>query len=131
MREALLQNKLPRVPLAKQGRGPKQACRTSVCRETSKEEWREAEDLGLTSATWANLLSLSLSSGASISEKRPLTGKPDAGNPPVRFGGRGRVQSPAPTPIKTRRFFGGVGARDASWSAERQFRFGPGTRLTL
>ena len=31
----------------------------------------------------------------------PLTGKPDAGNPPVRFGGRGRVQSPAPTPIKT------------------------------
>ena len=31
----------------------------------------------------------------------PLTGEPDAGNPPVRFGGRGRVQSPFPTPIHT------------------------------
>src|ERR1039458_764018 len=29
----------------------------------------------------------------------PLTGEPDAGDPPVRFGGRGKVQSLAPTPI--------------------------------
>src|SRR4029077_20661739 len=33
----------------------------------------------------------------------PLTGKPDAGNPPVRFGGRGdRTQSVLPTPIDYR-----------------------------
>jgi len=31
----------------------------------------------------------------------PLTGEPDAGNPPVRFGGRGEVKSLIPTPIKT------------------------------
>ena len=29
----------------------------------------------------------------------PLTGEPNAGNPPVRFGGRGRVQTAFPTPI--------------------------------
>jgi hypothetical protein len=29
----------------------------------------------------------------------PLTGEPDAGDPPVRFGGRGWVQSPVPTSI--------------------------------
>jgi len=34
-------------------------------------------------------------------------------------------------PSKTGRFFGGVDAREASWSsAERQFRFGPQTGLT-
>jgi len=33
----------------------------------------------------------------------PLTGEPDAGDPPVRFGGRGKVQSLVPTPI-----FGGL-----------------------
>src|ERR1700719_987993 len=34
----------------------------------------------------------------------PLTGEPDAGDPPVRFGGRGEVKSLIPTPI-----WGGVG----------------------
>src|SRR5437016_10341695 len=29
----------------------------------------------------------------------PLTGKPDAGNPPVRFGGRGSGNAALPTPI--------------------------------
>ena len=29
----------------------------------------------------------------------PLTGEPDAGDPPVRFGGRGKVQTLVPTPI--------------------------------
>src|SRR5437016_945925 len=29
----------------------------------------------------------------------PLTGKPDAGNPPVRFGGRGSSKAALPTPI--------------------------------
>jgi len=33
----------------------------------------------------------------------------------------------ARTHSKTCRFFGGVGAREAFWSAERQFRFGPET----
>src|ERR1039458_113203 len=32
---------------------------------------------------------------------KPLTGEPDAGDPPVRFGGRGKVQSLVPTPIGT------------------------------
>jgi hypothetical protein len=32
---------------------------------------------------------------ASLIEK-PLTGEPDAGNPPVRFGGRGEVSIPHP-----------------------------------
>jgi hypothetical protein len=30
---------------------------------------------------------------------RPPTGEPDAGDPPVRFGGRGEVQTLVPTPI--------------------------------
>src|SRR5579862_7898973 len=35
-----------------------------------------------------------------------LTGEPDAGNPPVRFGGRGnRTQSLLPTPIRPRLYF--------------------------
>ena len=35
-----------------------------------------------------------------LSEVKPSTGEPDAGNPPVRFGGRGdRTQSVFPTPI--------------------------------
>src|SRR5271157_4508833 len=35
-----------------------------------------------------------------LSQVRPPTGEPDAGDPPVRFGGRGnRIQSVLPTPI--------------------------------
>src|SRR3989449_3192110 len=34
----------------------------------------------------------------SLAEK-PLSGEPDAGNPPVRFGGRGGVEHAIPTPI--------------------------------
>src|SRR5215472_10020537 len=35
-----------------------------------------------------------------LDEVKPLTGEPDAGKPPVRFGGRGdRIQSVLPTPI--------------------------------
>jgi len=30
---------------------------------------------------------------ASIPDGEPLTGKPDAGDPPVRFGGRGKVNA--------------------------------------
>jgi hypothetical protein len=33
------------------------------------------------------------------SDTHPLTGEPDAGDPPVRFGGRGWVQSLVPTSI--------------------------------
>jgi hypothetical protein len=40
-----------------------------------------------------------------LSEVIPLTGEPDAGNPPVRFGGRGdRNQSVLPTPILSLHF---------------------------
>ena len=35
----------------------------------------------------------------SLSTENPLTGKPDAGNPPVRFGGRGGANLAIPTPI--------------------------------
>ena len=35
----------------------------------------------------------------SLSTEHPLTGKPDAGNPPVRFGGRGSGAAALPTPI--------------------------------
>jgi len=31
--------------------------------------------------------------------EKPLTGEPDAGDPPVRFGGRGDVQTAIPTSI--------------------------------
>jgi len=34
----------------------------------------------------------------------PLTGEPDAGNPPVRFGGRGGANPAIPTSIKPLRF---------------------------
>jgi len=34
----------------------------------------------------------------SLAEK-PLTGEPDAGDPPVRFGGRGEAQTLIPTSI--------------------------------
>ena len=35
----------------------------------------------------------------SLSTEHPPTGEPEAGDPPVRFGGRGKVQSLVPTPI--------------------------------
>ena len=38
----------------------------------------------------------------SLSTENPLTGKPDAGEPPVRFGGRGGGISALPTPILCR-----------------------------
>src|SRR5438874_13040778 len=47
----------------------------------------------------ANLLSLNPSPSGQRSLGAPLTGDPDAGKPPVRFGGRGEVTTLAPTPI--------------------------------
>src|SRR5438874_13809137 len=47
----------------------------------------------------ANLLSLNPSQSGQRSLGAPLTGEPDAGKPPVRFGGRGEVTTLAPTPI--------------------------------
>src|SRR5208282_4614035 len=52
--------------------------------------------------TGAILLSHSPSASDPISTENPLTGKPDARNGPVRFGGRGEVQSFVPTPIRIR-----------------------------
>src|SRR5215469_454487 len=53
-------------------------------------------------SAWAVLLGYGPYSGTSILLKvRPPTGEPDAGDPPVRFGGRGnRDHSVPPTPIK-------------------------------
>src|SRR4249920_708560 len=50
--------------------------------------------------TRVNLLSLSPGQSGQCSSRVPLTGEPDAGKPPVRFGGRGRGYSPVPTPIQ-------------------------------
>ena len=50
--------------------------------------------------------------GTHLAEK-PLTGKPDAGNPPVRFGGRGEV-NPSSLPLSNP-------ATRASWSFSRTF----------
>src|ERR1017187_6103708 len=47
----------------------------------------------------AILLSHSPSASDPISQENPLTGKPDARNGPVRFGGRGEVQTLVPTSI--------------------------------
>ena len=49
--------------------------------------------------TGAILLSHSPSASDPISKEYPLTGKPDARNGHVRFGGRGEVQTLVPTPI--------------------------------
>src|ERR1017187_6021517 len=55
----------------------------------------------------------------------PLTGEPDAGDPPVRFGGRGKVQSLVPTPIG----FAGQEACDIrEVTAARLLAFGPEAR---
>ena len=86
-----LQDKLPRVPQAKQGRATKRACNQTLVEKPRKRNRARQKDLCLDGAHWVNLLSLNPNHSASISAKRPLTGKPDAGNPPVRFGGRGRV----------------------------------------
>ena len=49
--------------------------------------------------TGVNLLSFNPSQSGQCSPRDPLTGEPDAGKPPVRFGGRGRGKPPGPTPI--------------------------------
>jgi hypothetical protein len=51
--------------------------------------------------TRADLLSHGPGPSESTSNPKPLTGEPDAGNPPVRFGGRGEVLLLVPTPIPT------------------------------
>ena len=74
----------------------------------------ETDDQCLLGATWVDLLSLNLGASAPTSKVRPPTGEPDAGNPPVRFGGRGEVLSLVPTPIQQ------------LWDARATFR--PGIR---
>src|SRR5437016_7089060 len=54
----------------------------------------------------------------------PLTGKPDAGNPPVRFGGRGSSNAALPTPILTQWQWGcGQGVRAFSTDKNRHGGF--------
>src|SRR5689334_5857197 len=95
MRKTRLQTKLPRVPLAKQGRVKQQPCGPSACRESSQEKLMEAVGLRLLHAARTDLQSLSPALGVPTWICRPPTGKPDAGNPPVRFGGRGGVRTPS------------------------------------
>src|SRR2546422_10253907 len=99
MRATSLQPKLPRVPLAKQGRVAQQRCGLHGCRENSQEQLLEAVGLCLPHAALANLLSLSQSVSVPTCAHRPPTGEPDAGNPPVRLGGRDGLRA-IPTPIQ-------------------------------
>src|SRR6266508_1432677 len=56
-----------------------------------------------------------------VSMKKPPTGEPYAGKPPVRFGGRGR-RKPIPTPIRERLAKHNIVTRSAR-------RFSPGSRI--
>ena len=49
-----------------------------------------------------------------ISMRNHLSGEPDAGKPPVRFGGRGEVLSLVPTPILSALRFDGFGPPEKS-----------------
>ncbi len=61
MRETRLQQELPRVPMAKQGRVKQQVCGSSACWEPSQEESIEAQDLCLNRGAYVDLLSLNTS----------------------------------------------------------------------
>ena len=57
----------------------------------------------LLKATWAALLGGGTRVDANNrSITNPLTGEPDAGDPPVRFGGRGGANPAIPTPIPSK-----------------------------
>ena len=58
--------------------------------ETGRVEWRRDRFRSMASCVSALMVSLA---------EKPLTGEPDAGNPPVRFGGRGGANHAIPTPI--------------------------------
>ena len=60
----------------------------------------------------------------------PLTGEPDAGNPPVRFGGRGGANPAIPTSIELLRFVVPPlgGAKRATGSARLEHRLKPALR---
>src|SRR5688572_21620976 len=75
---------------AMQGRATKRSGGSIACRKTGAHG--VVGDGMSGSALRIDLLSLSSTSGVPPSKQmRPPTGKPDAGNPPVRFGGRGEV----------------------------------------
>src|SRR5216684_7669980 len=95
MTETRPQPKLPRVPPAKQGRVKQRQCGLSACRKSSQEQSLEAVGLCLLHAAWTDLLSLGPGASVPTCLNSPPTGKPDAGNPPVRFGGRGGTTVPS------------------------------------
>ena len=104
MKETQLQIQLPGVPKAKQGREiPPRWGWTEAAVWT--ERMLATLERGIKGGkclfrrTRANLLSLNPSQSGQRSLRDPLTGEPDAGKPPVRFGGRGEVTTLAPTPI--------------------------------
>ena len=63
----------------------------------------------------------------------PLTGEPDAGNPPVRFGGRGGANPVIPTSIKPSRFVvpPSGGSKSVAKSAHGDDRLKPALRTVV
>src|SRR5208282_692352 len=59
--------------------------------------------------------------GETVSMKKPPTGEPYAGKPPVRFGGRGR-RKPIPTPISSSLTFPAVHQRSSNVSSHSHER---------
>src|SRR5580692_5540255 len=78
-----------------------------TAQRTGTRSWTRSSTLAqcLLRRLGANLLSLGPQRSDPISQENPLTGKPDARNGPVRFGGRGEVQLLVPTPIGTLRVY--------------------------
>jgi hypothetical protein len=105
VRDTQLQFKLPGVPMAKQGREVE-----SKWAWTEGSVWTERMlatlERGVKGGKWVMAQRLlyeprTVLAGHSTSDREPtskensLTGKPDAGNPPVRFGGRGGAAAPS------------------------------------
>ena len=104
-RECRRLNQAERCP--PNGKGPKQRCGpnaglASLERGIKERTRKRPSEMApcLLRRTGVNLLSFNPSQSGQCSPRDPLTGKPDAGKPPVRFGGRGRGQPPVPTPIR-------------------------------
>ena len=110
MKETPQQIELPGVPKAKQGREVAlqwawteagvwtERMLATLERGNTGGKWSTLAQ-GLLRRTRIDLLSLNPSPSGQCSCPSPLTGEPDASKSPVRFGGRGSVQSALPTPI--------------------------------
>jgi hypothetical protein len=94
-----LQSKLPRVPLAKQGRATKGDCNSIACRKSSQEPInREAEDLCFRDARRIDLLSLNPTNWRSDLRDETTNWKAGCGKSarPVWREGQGSIPCPYP-----------------------------------